>query len=670
LIIWTAVAALAAAAQAMADDRDFLREVAAPPNLIFILDTSSSMVGSPETAPTVLPPGECDPDELVVDTDSDGVPDAPEPNHCSTGLLVPLANVPGGGDDPYSRMGIAKRVLRAFLEDVGEANIALAGYAQAPPADGSNAVPQKHWVYEARAQDRFHMVESGYAYRLGYAERHDGALLDNPADIFQQAMIGYRLSFDPATTPVTERFGPVNAYDTGYTDTLPDGSSVRVPFDLMPVYFGNCFIDDKGNSDPADDETLCGDGIFPFYSSGTREADGTLITESWYYGNPATLSFPDCDPSVTPTADNPDDGCLAEWDETVGVKIYQHKRRVHLEILPDWSGQPNHFLSDDGAGGKVGNTQVGDTPGNDNYAALPGVDLDGDDDNDWQLYVASVEERNYRICEPPETVASWTPTPTKTYEEYCKISITGMNVTQYPAYGMGATVYNNSGYTAEIVRVYWDWGAAQNAADYVQWMCFGVNPGELNVFATGSVAACTSGTPGNIFWADSTGTSSPPTGKYARPLNVSKPWVNTWNPGKAATIGNTLSKAWWGRLWENATNWNGIYQVCFDFELVNAPTLGDRYSCPNVCGVTYAGSAASPTPTVPTVTPTFTFLPGVPTYTSTPTWAFATATRTPTFGILPSATPTRTPTRTPTSPPATPTWTPTRTATRTATPVG
>ena len=63
-------------------------------------------------------------------------------------------------------MGIAKRVLRDFLQDVDLANVALAGYAQAQPSDGSNGVPQKHWVYEAMAQDRFHMAEPGYAYRF------------------------------------------------------------------------------------------------------------------------------------------------------------------------------------------------------------------------------------------------------------------------------------------------------------------------------------------------------------------------------------------------------------------------------------------------------------------------------------------------------------------------
>jgi hypothetical protein len=158
------VVAIALCGPVHADDRDFLREVAAPPNIIFILDTSSSMVSSPEV------PG-------VVD-----------------GAKINAAMVPGAGDDPYSRLGIAKRVLREFLETVGEANFALAGYAQAPPPDVNpafNPLPRKHWVYEARAQDRFHMVESTYAYRMGYAETHAGLLLDVPGDILKQQMIGH-----------------------------------------------------------------------------------------------------------------------------------------------------------------------------------------------------------------------------------------------------------------------------------------------------------------------------------------------------------------------------------------------------------------------------------------------------------------------------------------------
>ena len=84
------VAALAVASAAAAEDRDFLRQVSAAPNLIFILDTSSSMASSPEVTVAGDPP---------VATPIDGA-------------LVAAANVPGGADDPYSRMGIAKRERR------------------------------------------------------------------------------------------------------------------------------------------------------------------------------------------------------------------------------------------------------------------------------------------------------------------------------------------------------------------------------------------------------------------------------------------------------------------------------------------------------------------------------------------------------------------------------
>src|SRR4030042_5107474 len=92
-------AVLLAAGWAGADDRDFLRERSAPPNLVFILDTSGSMVGTTEVV--ALP---------------------------SEGGIVGFGMLPGGGDDPYSRMGVAKAVLREFLATITEANYALAGY--------------------------------------------------------------------------------------------------------------------------------------------------------------------------------------------------------------------------------------------------------------------------------------------------------------------------------------------------------------------------------------------------------------------------------------------------------------------------------------------------------------------------------------------------------------
>ncbi|HSN55194.1 MAG TPA: hypothetical protein VLT32_10995, partial [Candidatus Sulfomarinibacteraceae bacterium] len=626
------LAALALTAPAAADDRDFLREVAAPPNLIFILDTSSSMVLSPEITLA-------------------GDPPAPA---AVNGALVSAGNVPGGGDDPYSRMGIAKRVLRDFLEDVGEANIALAGYAQALPA-GGQGVPQKHWVYEARAQDRFHMVESNYAYRMGYNENHSGILIDAPGTLYPQAMIGYQLYFDPESTAVTDRFGPVNAYETGYEELLEDFSYARLPFDLMPMYFGNYLLDDKGTADPSDDETLFSDGVFPFYDSGAREADGSMITEQWYYGDAATRTFPNCDPSITPTAENPDDGCLAEWDETSGVSIFQRKRRVQLNIPATWGGQPNHFLAVDGTGAPVGNTEEADTPGNDDYDGLGGSDpdYDGSETSDWTLYVASVEETNYRVCEPPSGLPTFTPTATFLSEEICQFRILDLNPT-YRTDQMHAYIAKDMGFAARLTHTYFDWGAGMNSGTYLNWMALSFTS--------------PSGNPGypyssDYYWDDNTGTSSPATGKYARPLDVSYPYVGM-NRNPVMTTSNTYIR-WYGRLSTNTDPWDGIYEVCFGFHVDVDGDGTYEYPCPDICAVTTAGSAATPTNT-PAQTATITRTPtpfsfSSPTPTSPSGGVTGTPTRTNTPGVLPTST--HTPTYTATPRPPTPTQTPSRTPT-------
>jgi len=379
--------ALCLAGTVSADDRDFLRERAAKPNLLFIVDSSGSMVGSPEA------PG-------IIDSSR-----------------VTFGMVPGGGDDPYSRMGIAKRVLLNFMDDVTDANYALASYAQAQPADDSNAIPTKHWVYEALGRDRFHMIEPHYAYRLGYGETFGGILLDNPADILKKQLIGYNPYFDAALA-IQTRFGPVNAYDTLAVDEI----GRRYPYDLMPIYFGNCFEDDMGTPvDTSDDpDPKCGDRIFPFYASGIRDISGNMIAEEWYYGDLAAKRFPGCDPNRTPVVDdpNPDDGCLTEWNDNSGVIMVQKMRRVHLEIPIDHpvDSEPNHPLGMYADGTPVGNEQITDVPGNDDYDSdgNPDEDLDGDPDSDWVLYVDSVEEQNARECAPPQKWSTWTPTQTPT----------------------------------------------------------------------------------------------------------------------------------------------------------------------------------------------------------------------------------------------------------------
>jgi hypothetical protein len=666
---WVAVvAALAVAGLASANDRDFLREVAAAPNLIFILDTSSSMVASPE----------------VTTAGDPAVPTSLE------GALIAAAMVPGGGDDPYSRMGIAKRVLRDFLDDVGEANVALAGYAQAQPADLSNGVPQKHWVYEARAQDRFHMVEATYAYRLGYSESHAGIFLDVPADIAKNRLIGYKPYFAPGSD-ITDRFGPLNAYDTGwvdysYSDPGPPITVVDVPppFDLMPMYFGNCFIDNMQTPlDDTDDVTLCDDSyVFPFYDSGVRDTvfPYQLIPDTWYYGqlDPSDEDYPGCDP----TEETWDDGtgspilgaCENEWEETVGASLIQYRRRVRLEIPATYLGNPNYFHAVDASDAPVGNTQVADGGAEDyDLDGFADPDYDGDETNDWMLYVNSVEERDQRVCVPAAALPTWTPTftitptptetltPTPTQTPICRITVDNMRSkygqNEYSGY-MGATITNQHTTTATITRIYWDWGADMRKWAYHDWM---------RICTDGATNSC--GSTIEEIWDDSTGSYSvvPYTGRYVRPVDLTT-LPATGGYAGTETIGAGVTTHWWAYIRDSApyVHWDGYYQVCFDFVFLSEGGL----VCPNVCAETYEGSFGTPTPTPPpTLTPTGTPWPTV-TPTNTPIGGAPTATRTNTpGGIGPTNTPGAISTSTPTPwPTATPTLPPTPTRTHTPPP--
>ena len=384
---WLALALAAlVAGTAVADDRDFLRQLAAPPNLIFILDSSRSMVGSPEE------PGQ------------------------QMNAAVAYGMVPGGGDDPYSRMGIAKRVLREFLADVTDANYVLAGYAQAPPAAPLSPIPTKHWVYEGIGfwdstlgdyrPDHFHLMEQGYAYRFGYAETYAGLALDNPADIYQGTMMGYTPYFDPAlgAAGVEGRFGPVRAYD--FDPTLP--------YDLMPIYFGTCIYDE------INEKNVCsGDGVFPFYDTGERDASNEIITEDWYYGDRG--EFPHCVPWKSSTPLAPDDGCKAAWEDNTGTvpgygrNRVEFKRRVRLEIpaFNPNTGLDNHLLGVlDSDGMSVGNELVNDL-GTEDYDldGTPDRDYDEDMAYDWVLYVDAVEQLSMRACGSPQMPPTATPTP-------------------------------------------------------------------------------------------------------------------------------------------------------------------------------------------------------------------------------------------------------------------
>ena len=620
-----------------ADDRDFLRERAAKPNLLFILDSSGSMVGSPEAPGAIF------------------------------NAVAPFGMVPGGGDDPYSRMGIAKRVLLNFLRDVTDANYALASYAQEQPPDGAlvPAIPTKHWVYEAigfwdtslgpgayRA-DRFHMIEPKYAYRFGYNVTYSGIPLDNPADILKKQLIGYDPYFDDALA-IETRFGPVNAYDVDNT----------LPYDLMPIYFDNCFLDDMGTpADTTDDVHVCqnpGDFVFPFYASGIRDSStGIMTADEWYYGNLATKRFDDCETNRTADGDNPDDGCLIEWNDNSGSYLVQRMRRVRLEIPaanPD--SDPNHplgILDPDGVANSgdetpVGNEQIPD-PGGDAYT-FADDDLDGDTVSDWILYVDSVEQQTSRECGPPTQWPTWTPTatptntptatPTPTPRPFdCdQLQLDGLYASG--SYLLRTNVDNDSDYSAYIKRTTLNWDETEDysSSSYIDYFRFiGFN-----------------------YWGG----------------NSWDGWIDLY-----ILSGTPIGAGQQDQVWETNVD-NGIFfgynEVCLYFVVPGTVHIDDANAC-QLCDDVDLGPRPTntPTPIPPTATntppptntpvdtptplpPTNTPTPGPPTNTPTP----VPPTNTP---VPPTATPTPgpptntpvPPTATPTSTPAPPTFTPSNT---------
>ena len=602
-------AVLLAAGWAGADDRDFLRERAAPPNLVFILDTSGSMVGTTEVV--ALP---------------------------SEGGIVPFGMLPGGGDDPYSRMGVAKAVLRQFLVTITEANYALAGYAQELPA-ASNAVPAKHWVYQAMGGDRFGMVEPQYAFRIGWSETWDGTQLVNPADVTRHFMIGFNPYFspdpaDPGYVLPSQRYGPERAYDVGPTD--PDTGLPRFAYDTMPVYFGNCLIDDKGTpDDPADDETICLDRVFPFYATGERDAANNLITEMWDY------TFDRCDPNDpvwdrdgTPGPDA--DACEQAWEEPVPPgRLIQWRRRVHLE-MPTLSsiGDPNHPLGIDLAGAPIGNRAVADAIDDDyDLDGSADADLDGNETSDWLLFIDSVEQRSGRNCDLPASLPTWTPTPTNT-----------ATFTNTPTDTPTRTFTPTSTATPTDTPT--------NTATFTRTYTPTITDTPTRTFTPTNTATITpTRTPTNTATITNTPTITPTFTRTNTPSNTAT-ITPTRTPTNTPTATGTLTP----------TNTPTITRTP---TITNTPTR--TYTPSNTATIT---PTRTPTNTA-TITPTFT-PSNTPTRTSTPSNT-PTNTRTNTPSNTPTNTPTNTRTNTPTNTPTdtptnTPTNTPTFTPTRTFTP--
>jgi len=197
-------------ASAQYDDKSLLRSVTAPPNILVILDSSTSMTWPPET---VLEPI-VQPDGTIRYQPADG------------------AMLPGNGDDPRSRMGIAKEVLLENLDlHDTEGNPIQANWALAQYTLGYNSIDRKHWVAESLGQDRFHIIDPHYGFRIGINSQPGPPLID-PADIAPDVMIGMRQYYDPAGS-AKDRYGPIDAEDLGFPN-IQD----KLRFDLLPIYFG------------------------------------------------------------------------------------------------------------------------------------------------------------------------------------------------------------------------------------------------------------------------------------------------------------------------------------------------------------------------------------------------------------------------------------------------
>jgi hypothetical protein len=650
---WLALAVAALiAGTAVADDRNFLRQLNAPPNLIFILDTSGSMIGTPEEPLTA---------------------DRPP---------VPFAMVPGGGDDPYSRMGIAKRVLKDFLEDV-DANYVLAGYAQGRPPDPEFPVPRKHWVYEgigvedggSYRSDRFHLMEKGYSYRFGWTESFSGIILDNPASIYKARMIGYSPYFDPddlGAYPVEDRYGPESAKD------VDPGRQ----FDQLPMYLGfTCIIDDMGTpADTGDDVQRCTDRVFPFYDTGMNWPDGSAVVDMWYYGNPATSRFDNCEAWKTPTVEQPDDGCLTTWFDNTGTipgffgRKVEFKRRVRLEI-PDYNpvtGDPNHPLGiydQDGvtmSGDEVpiGNQAVADLGGEDyDLDGHDDPDYDDDDASDWVLYVDSVEQLSLRdagTVETPTFTPTHTPTDTPTHTPTptpyvdCGLFNVVDDLDRSTSYmnRINMEVKNLTGYDAYLVDTVINWADTEGQSN---------NP-RINYLRFDG--ACD-----DTYWRDDFHDSparAPRAGDVTPPIYRPNGGGDCYDADMVIESWRTGDQDWDAWLYSGESF---VGQTCVNLTFY-FPAM-DAYCAVSDCTVTYSMNTPSPTPTftaspTPTYTPTGPTRTPTPSRTPTPTVPASSATNTPTSP--PSATNTPPPpdlTDTPTPPPATNTPTPVYTPTNT-----
>ena len=114
LVVVTALVSLSFPRAAAADDKDLLKRLTAPPNLLLVFGNSQTM---------------------------------------EQPILGSSSAWDGDADSPASKLGAAKRVVKRFVNDTrGNFNVGLTTFAHAPNA-GSITISGKHWLYAPLTED-------------------------------------------------------------------------------------------------------------------------------------------------------------------------------------------------------------------------------------------------------------------------------------------------------------------------------------------------------------------------------------------------------------------------------------------------------------------------------------------------------------------------------------
>ncbi len=287
--------------------------------------------------------------------------------------------------------------------------------------------------------------------------------------------------------------------------------------------------------------------------------------------------YPGCDPNDPIWDDgfgSPVDGaCENEWEETVGRQLDPVPAQGPARNPGDRRRQPQLLpLRSTSSDNPVGNDHVADGTAEDyDLDGFSDDDLDGDNTNDWILYVNSVEERNSRTCAPAASLPTWTPTltPTPTFTltptltptptpivDCARITVT--DLIAYSSYDWKATFTN--GLSSEIVIQQMDFiWIPKDSTHYVDYISFRY----MNSYSSSYLLYT-----GN---------------DYTSPTSVTIPWATNSTLEAAADLAANSSAPWYLNM-SSDTRQDGYHQLCVDFIVYNLPTSGAnlvvcRYLC-------------------------------------------------------------------------------------------